>query len=255
MASENDPAGNVTDYTYDPNGHLLTTTLATTPAARRAPDAPPHVTEESRAYDPAGRLASVTDAMGRVTSYAYTDDGLTASVTAAVPAAAAATSEEADTYDPAGNLTAKVTNNGATTTDYAVDAADRVTSQTVDPNGLDRVTAYTYDPDDHVATQTRVAGQRLRRSSPPRTPTTRWATRPPQTIHDPGAEGPAAWWTLTQTSGTTVSDTSGTGNPATATSGVTWTGSGAELPGSDGQEITTRGPVVDTTGSFSVWPG
>ncbi len=46
-------------------------------------------------------------------------------------------------------------------------------------------------------------------------------------------------------------DTSGTGNQATA-SGVTWTGSGAKLTGQTGQEITTRGPVVDTTGSFSV---
>jgi RHS repeat-associated protein len=49
-----------------------------------------------------------------------------------------------------------------------------------------------------------------------------------------------------------VTDASGTGNTATA-SGVTWTGSGgARLTGAAGQKITTRGPVVDTTGSFSV---
>ena len=35
---------------------------------------------ESRAYDPAGRLASVTDSMGWVTSYTYLDNGLTATV-------------------------------------------------------------------------------------------------------------------------------------------------------------------------------
>ena len=73
-----------------------------------------------------------------------------------------------------------------------------------------------------------------------------------QTVDNPGAEGPSGWWRLTQASGTTVTDTSGTGNTATATPGVTWSGSGAVLPGQDGQDITTRGPVVDTTGSFSV---
>ncbi|OQO95199.1 type IV secretion protein Rhs, partial [Saccharomonospora piscinae] len=36
---------------------------------------------ESRAYDPAGRLASVTDAMGRTTAYTYYDDDLLASET------------------------------------------------------------------------------------------------------------------------------------------------------------------------------
>ena len=72
-----------------------------------------------------------------------------------------------------------------------------------------------------------------------------------QTVNDPGAGGPAGWWRLTQSSGATVPDASGTGNTATASSGVTWTGSGARLPGQDGQDITTRGPVVDTTGSFS----
>ncbi len=71
-------------------------------------------------------------------------------------------------------------------------------------------------------------------------------------VTDPGAEGPAGWWALTQFSGATVSDSSGSGNLATAASGVTWSGSGAVLPGQDGQDITTRGPVVDTTGSFSV---
>jgi YD repeat-containing protein len=67
----------------------------------------------------------------------------------------------------------------------------------------------------------------------------------------PGAKGPAGWWTLTQSSGTTVPDSSGHGNVATA-SGVTWTSSGAKFTGGAGQKITTSGPVVDTTSSFSV---
>ena len=152
LASETDPAGNVTQYAYDPNGHLLTTTLANYTGSPPGSQAAAPLIEESRAYDPAGRLASVTDAMGRVTSYAYTDNGLTASVTRTGPGGGSYT-EESNTYDPAGNLITKVTNNGATTTNYSVDGASRVASQTLDPSGLNRVTAYTYTPDDHVATQ------------------------------------------------------------------------------------------------------
>ena len=207
------------------------------------------LTEESRAYDPAGRLASVTDAMGRVTSYAYTDNGLTASVTRTGPGGGSFTQEQ-DTYDAAGNLTVKVTNNGATTTDYAVDAADQVTSQTVDPSGLDRVTASTYDPDNHVTEQDVAQGN----GTPVQSRSYTYdpmGNKTSQTVDDPGAGGPAGRWPLTQTSGTTVADASGTGNQATAT-GVTWGGGGAGLSGQGGQKIATRGPVIDTTGSFTV---
>ncbi len=166
--------------------------------------------------------------MGRVTSYAYTDDGLTATVTRTGPGGGSY-AQETDTYDPAGNLITKVTNNGATTTSYAVDAASRVASQAVDPAGLNRVTAYTYTPDDHVATKN------VSQGSGPSAQSTSYTYDPmgnetSQTLSDPGAGGPAGWWTLTQSSGTTVSDTSGSGNLATA-SGVTWTGSGAKLTG------------------------
>ena len=146
------PGRQPTQYAYDPNGRLLTTTLANYTGSPPGSQAAAALIEESRAYDPAGRLASVTDAMGRVTSYAYTDDGLTASVTRTGPGGGSYT-QETDTYDPAGNLITKVTNNGATTTNYSVDAASRVASQTLDPAGLNRVTAYTYTPDDHVATR------------------------------------------------------------------------------------------------------
>jgi RHS repeat-associated protein len=249
LASQTDPAGNVTQYAYDPNGHLLTTTLAnyTGSPSGSQPAAP--LIRDSRAYDPAGRLASVTDAMGRVTSYAYTDDGLTAAITRTGPGGGSY-KQEADTYDPAGNLITKVTGNGATTTNYAVDAADQVTSQAVDPSGLNRVTAYTYTPDDHVATQAVSQGS----GSPLQATSYTYdlmGNKTSQTVNDPGSEGPAGWWPLTQSSGTTVTDSSGSGNLATA-SGVTWTGSGAKLTGGAGQKITTRGPVVDTTSSFSV---
>ena len=251
QASKKDPAGNVTSYTHDPDGRLLTTTLDGYTGSPSGSQGAKNVIVESRAYDPAGRLASVTDAMDRVTAYKYTDDGLTASISRSGPGSSGAYVEEADTYDPAGNLITKVTNNGATTTDYAVDAGNQVTSQTVDPTGLDRVTAYTYDPDDHVATQnvSQGSGSPIQSTSYTYDP---MGNKTSETVQDPGAEGPAAWWTLTQTSGTTVADTSGTGNQATTTGGVTWTGSAAKLSGQGGQEIKTRGPVVDTAGSFSV---
>ncbi|HUN30603.1 MAG TPA: LamG-like jellyroll fold domain-containing protein [Trebonia sp.] len=253
-----DPSGadQVTQYAYDPDGRLLTTTLANYTGSPSGSQSAAPLTEQSKAYDPAGRLASVTDAQGRVTDYTYTDNGLTATVTQTQtePPGSNVTpptyTEEKDTYDAAGNLVTKVTNNGATTTDYAVDAGNQVTSQTVDPNGLDRVTSYTYDPDDHVTEQNVSQG-----SSAPIQQTSytydAMGNKTSQTVQDPDAEGPVGWWTLGQSSGTSVSDTSGTGNTATAT-GVTWSGGTAKFSGQGGQDITTRGPVVDTTGSFSV---
>jgi large repetitive protein len=61
-----------------------------------------------------------------------------------------------------------------------------------------------------------------------------------------GGNMPTAWWPLNQTSGKTVPDASGAGHTATA-SGVTWSG-GAE----NGGVVSTAGPVLDTTGSFTV---
>ena len=72
-----------------------------------------------------------------------------------------------------------------------------------------------------------------------------------QSVTDPGAGGPAAWFPLTQSSGTSVPDSAAGGQPATA-SGVTWTGSGAQFAGTAGQQVATAGPAVDTTGSFTV---
>ena len=75
---ETDPDGNVTDYTYDGDGDLLTTTLENYTGSPPGSQAAAPLVEESRAYDPAGRLACVTDAMGRGTDYYYTDNGLLA---------------------------------------------------------------------------------------------------------------------------------------------------------------------------------
>ena len=151
---ETDPDGNVTQYTYDGNGNLLTTTLENYTGSPSGSQAAASLPEESRSYDPAGRLASVTDSMGRVTSYAYTDNGLLASTTETSSTGTQTFTEESDTYDAAGNLVKKVTDNGATTTNYTVDAADRTTQQVLDPSGLDRTTSISYTPDDEQASVT-----------------------------------------------------------------------------------------------------
>lgn len=147
-----DGAGNVTAYTYDADGYLTKTVLKNYTGDPVSPSTAADLTLESRVYDSAGRLAWVTDSMGWITKYTYADNGLTASVVRTDGTNSYTT--KANTYDDAGNLIARVTNNGATTTDYTVDAANRVTAMTVDPSGVDRVTAYTYNGDDQVLTKT-----------------------------------------------------------------------------------------------------
>ncbi|MGD0557188.1 MAG: LamG-like jellyroll fold domain-containing protein, partial [Streptosporangiaceae bacterium] len=254
LASETNPAGNVTDYTYDADGNLLTTTLENYTGSPSGSQAAAPLVESSRAYDPAGRLASVTDSMGRVTSYGYTDDGLLATTTrypdtADAEAGTSRYVTESNTYDAAGNLTAQVTNNGATTTDYTVDAADRTTEQVLDPSGLDRTTSVSYTPDDQEATVTQSGTDGDTR-------TTSYTYDPAgnmtsESVQSDGSGHPTGWWKLNQSSGSTVTDSSGTGNTAAAT-GVTWSGGAASLSGTSGQGITTNGPVLDTTDSFSV---
>jgi RHS repeat-associated protein len=246
--TETDADNNVTQYTYDGNGDLLTTSLENytgSPAGSQTAAALP---EESRSYDPAGRLASVTDSMGRVTNYAYTDNGLLASITEST--GTQTFTEESDTFDAAGNLIKKVTDNGATTTNYTVDAADRTTQQVLDPSGLNRTTTISYTPDDQQSSVTESGPSGA-------TQATSYTYDPngnetSESVTQPGAGAPVAWYPLTQTSGTSVPDSATGGQPAT-NSGATWTGSnGASFTGTVGQQIATSGPALDTTGSFSV---
>ncbi|MEU6942689.1 Teneurin-1, partial [Streptomyces rubiginosohelvolus] len=150
---ETDPEGNVNTYTFDAEGRPLTTNLLNYTGDPANPTAPTTLVQESRAYDPAGRLASLTDAMGWVTAYTYTDDGLPATVVRKDPQTGASFTEQANTYDAVGNLIKQVTNDGRTTSTFTVDAADRVTSNVLDPGGLARATTVTYDPDDNVVTE------------------------------------------------------------------------------------------------------
>ncbi|WP_316743236.1 LamG-like jellyroll fold domain-containing protein [Streptomyces sp. MK7] len=241
-------AGTETRYTYDDNGNLLTQGLMYTGDPTN-PQSPTLLTESSRAYDPAGRLASITDAMGNTTSYTYTDDGLLATVTKKSADGTGAYVLESNTYDAAGNLVSQTTDNGETVTDYKVDAASRTTSTTVDPTGVDRVTTMSYTPDDQVATENDHDA-----SGYDRTTTSTYddmGNTLSETLYGDASGHPAGWWKLDQTSGTSVTDSSGTGNTAQAT-GVTWGDGAANFAGTSGQQIATNAPVLDTSASYTV---
>nr|WP_262387273.1 LamG-like jellyroll fold domain-containing protein [Streptomyces sp. TRM49041] len=113
---------------------------------------------ESHAYDPAGRLASSTDAMGATTAYTYFDDGLLATTTARQVTGSDGSRRDivlsANTYDGAGNLVRQVTGGGTTTVTHNVDATGRTTRSVLDPEGLARTTTVAYDPDDRVTEST-----------------------------------------------------------------------------------------------------
>jgi RHS repeat-associated protein len=247
--TQTDPDSTATSWTYDANGHELTQAITNYTGSPLNPQTATTMTEWSKAYDPAGRIASVTDAMGNVSKYTYFDDNQVATVTKTDPAGKNAYVEESDTYDAAGNQITKTTDNGATVEDVAVDAADRTVDTTFDPSGVDRTTTYSYTPDDQVATQTQTDPT----GATEVTAATYDGMGQPtsQSTYQDGAGHPTGWWPLTQAGGTNVTDASGTGDTATAT-GVTWTGSSASFPGTAGQQIATNGPVLNTAGSFTV---
>ncbi|WEO95811.1 LamG-like jellyroll fold domain-containing protein [Streptomyces sp. FXJ1.172] len=152
-----DPAGTHVTYTYTPRGQHATTVLNNWTGD---PSGTVHdLTVVSDAYDPAGRLASTTDAMGATTAYTYYDDGLPATTTAKQVTQSDGSKHdivlESDAYDPAGNLTQQVTGGGGTTRTFTVDALGRTTRTVFDPNGLNRVSTFGYDGDDRVKQQTR----------------------------------------------------------------------------------------------------
>ncbi|SCD50642.1 intein C-terminal splicing region [Streptomyces sp. TverLS-915] len=247
---EVDSAGTETRYTYDDNGELLTQTLMTTGDPDHPSDPTPLV-ESSRAYDPSGRLASVTDAMGNTTAYTYTDDGLTATVTRTSADGKSSYVLESHTYDAAGNTLSTTEDNGETLTTFKVDAADRTTESAVDPGGVNRVSTVSYTPDDEVGSENDHDS-----SGWSRTTTSTYDAMGnvlKETLYGDASGHPAGWWKLDQDSGRHVTDASGTGNTAAVSgSGVTWGDGAANFSGAADESIATNGPVVDTTASYTV---
>jgi RHS repeat-associated protein len=158
-----DPSGTHLTYTYTPRGEHAETILDdwTGDLSGTVRD----LTVVSNAYDPAGRLASTTDAMGATTAYTYFADGLPATTTAKQVTQADGTRRdivlESNMYDPAGHLTKRVTGGGKTTRTFTVDALGRTDRGVLDPGGLNRTTTYAYDGDDRITEQAQtISGSR-----------------------------------------------------------------------------------------------
>ncbi|MEU9994168.1 LamG-like jellyroll fold domain-containing protein [Streptomyces sp. NPDC050848] len=152
---ETDPAGNVVTHAFTQRGQLAESVLKdwTGDPSGQTRD----LVLVSHAYDPAGRLASTTDAMGATTAFTYYDDGLKASATAKGITQSDGSKKdivlESLVHDGAGNLATR-TESGGRTTVNTVDATGRTTRVVFDPNGLNRVTTAAYDGDNRITEQT-----------------------------------------------------------------------------------------------------
>ncbi|MGR6921114.1 RHS repeat-associated core domain-containing protein [[Actinomadura] parvosata] len=159
-ASVTDQMGSVFGYAYTERGQLAARTLRNWTGSPVNPQPAAEITLESYSYDPAGRLATQVDAMGRKTSYQYYDHGLTYRVIGDDVKLNGSTTPtdvvlEENIYDAAGNLTKQANGGGFTTTEYVYDAAGRLTSTALDPDGLNRKTVYGYDANSAVTKETR----------------------------------------------------------------------------------------------------
>ncbi|GGO74851.1 hypothetical protein GCM10012289_48500 [Nonomuraea cavernae] len=157
-----DELGAVFGFAYTNRGELASRTLKNWTGSPVAPVTATEITLESFSYDPAGRLGSRVDAMGRKTSYTYFNDDLLSQVIADdVKLNGSTTAKdvvtEANTFDAAGNLTRRVNGGGLVRADYVYDAASRLSSEMFDPATLARVTTYGYDANDNVITAKRTA--------------------------------------------------------------------------------------------------
>ncbi len=155
------PDGNIYRNTYSAVGELTATTLTGWSGDPNAPSPTTDLVLESRAYDPAGRLASVTDAMGRTTAYTYFDDNRLESTTIAAGTPDAIVAARYG-YDAAGNVISECLNATASgcikQLTYTVDNANRVTSAVIDPTGMNIRTASTFDNNDNLLSQTMTGG-------------------------------------------------------------------------------------------------
>ncbi|HEX6469166.1 MAG TPA: hypothetical protein VF069_08730, partial [Streptosporangiaceae bacterium] len=155
LVGRTDADGNEFVFTYNDRDEVTSATLRDWSSDPTQDASSIDLVTDSYAYDPAGRLASHTDAMGRTDSYAYYGDDHLASVTRQRPAAGGGpVVTAAYGYDAAGNLVQRITGGGKAETDYTVDAAGRLAGATFDPAGLKAVVTYAYDADGDV---TRVA--------------------------------------------------------------------------------------------------
>jgi RHS repeat-associated protein len=148
--TQTNPAGTTTSYGYDAAGELLTVTLDGYTGNPSSPIPAENFTEQSRAYDPAGRLASVTDTRGATTAYTYYGDNRPAASYVVCPSCSGGREHvRTNSYDAAGDPVTQTAPGGtAVTTLYNADK--QPTSQTVDPAGVDRTATASYDADGNI---------------------------------------------------------------------------------------------------------
>lgn len=145
-----DARGRKVDYTYSGlTGHLVTEHSDVTLGGTLN-----HWLTHSYQWDLSGRLISESDAVGRVTTYTYTEDDLVSRVVRKnVGNQNDATTRDVEiwrgTYDARSRLTSQ-TVGGLRTTNYVYDAEGRLVSSTLDPTGLKRTTTITRDADGRV---------------------------------------------------------------------------------------------------------
>ncbi|WP_203734089.1 ricin-type beta-trefoil lectin domain protein [Paractinoplanes durhamensis] len=277
--TETDEVGNWTWYDYDAFGRVSKQTHADMSVELTTYDAVGNelativengdgdadLTVRSLAYDPGGRLASETDAMGWVTKYTYTDNNLIATVTRTNGSESFVL--ERNTYDAAGNRTVQLSNNGLTKTTYTYDEVGRGRTATVEVTDPDegsvtsRTTTYAYSAEDDVVSTTLTAGgavpspsdAQLSRSD---TMYDRMGRVQQETTYLTGGLTPTTRWRMDQTSGTTTADAAGN-NTGTAAGAVNWSperGGAASFTGVTGSAIVGQA-AVDTLRPYtlSLW--
>ncbi|OXM61365.1 LamG-like jellyroll fold domain-containing protein [Amycolatopsis vastitatis] len=176
LAARTDPAGTTLAFAYDPNGRQTTATLRNWNGDPTSPSTPTDVVVDSRAYDPAGLLATDTDAMGREHTYTYNAAGQETSDILFGPGDGYSF-RLAYSYDFAGNLTEsdqgpirddaqtwlkldaagrviQTALNGDRVTDYTRDTAGRISSQKLANGSVTEQTDFTYDTFGNPTSQT-----------------------------------------------------------------------------------------------------
>lgn len=160
LAELTEPNGLVLNYYYD-DARRLVETVATGTGVDPADPNSTQLVLESRAYDPAGQLAFVTDATGRETAYTYHNDGLPETVKRirrdANGSVVSSTELARYEYDYGGNLI-RVTEAGGVVHDFDYDDAGLRNRETLDAGGLARSVVRTFALDGSVASETSTNG-------------------------------------------------------------------------------------------------
>lgn len=147
--------GLVLDYRYDDSRRLLET-IASGAGVDPLDANSTRMVVESRAYDPAGQLASVIDAMGRETAYTYYNDGQVETEKRvrrdATGVVTSSTELKRYEYDYGGNVS-RLTTAGGVVSDYDYDDAGLLNRETLDAAGVARTTVRSFTADGSVATE------------------------------------------------------------------------------------------------------